>query len=148
MMLNASPTQEDYLEVILRLLDQRGNARVRDIAHELAVHKSTVSAALRVLAAKNLVSYAPYEAVSLTPDGRNVAEAVLRRHAMIKKFLVEVLAVPEDSAEATACRLEHHVGPAVVQRIEAFLSFVHRSPSGRRIHSEFRRYLRKKGKAS
>jgi DtxR family Mn-dependent transcriptional regulator len=42
-----SSTLEDYLEAILVLTERTGAARVRDIASELSVHKSTVTAALK-----------------------------------------------------------------------------------------------------
>jgi len=143
----ASPVQEDYLEVILKLLAERGAARVRDISRRLHAHKSTVSSALRTLAAKNLVDYSPYEAVSLTPAGRRLAEKVVRKHNTLKLFLTQILEIPEDRAEQNACRLEHHLGPLVLRRMEKFLEFATRDPAGRdlnRAFAVFRRRQRRK----
>ena len=50
-----SSTLEDYLEAIFRLEKTKRTARVRDIAQTVGVSKSTVSAALKSLAGKNLV---------------------------------------------------------------------------------------------
>lgn len=122
----------------------RRSARVRDIARELSVHKSTVSSALRKLADKGLVDYAPYEVVSLTPAGLRVAQKTARKHETLRNFLAEVLAVPADRADRNACRLEHHLGPVVLSRMETFMEFLDRNQSARRAIRGFSLFVKKK----
>jgi len=112
-----SSTLEDYLETILSLAEEKGAARVRDIASRLGVHKSTVTAALKALAEKGFVNYAPYEIATLTKEGARIAERVTHDHEAIQWFLKEMLLVDDDVAEANACRMEHVIDKRVVERL-------------------------------
>ena len=120
---------EDYVEIILALERDAGTARVRDIAERFGVSQPSVTGALRALKAKGLVRHEPYAHVTLTPAGRRVAGEVERRHRVLKEFLTAVLALPEAEANAAACRMEHVLAPAVVDRFCALAAFVHASPS-------------------
>jgi len=128
--LELTPQSEDYLEVIFRAIGQKGIARAGEISRRLSVHKSTVTAALKGLAEKGLVNYTAYEPVTLTPAGRRVAEEVARRHEAICRFLLDVLAVESDTAEANACRMEHAMDADVADRLLWFMDFVKRCPRG------------------
>ncbi|MFO7899658.1 MAG: metal-dependent transcriptional regulator [Planctomycetota bacterium] len=114
-----SAALEDYLEAIAELTGQDGGARVGDIARALSVHKSTVTAALKSLAEKKLVHYAPYERARLTRRGRRIAREVRRRHRLIRRFLIDVLCLDEDAADENACRMEHVVDADVLRRLAA-----------------------------
>lgn len=111
---------EDYLEAIFNLCRFDSSARSRDIAESLNVHKSTVTAALKSLGQMNLINYAPYEAVTLTPEGKRLAEDVVRRHAALKDFFINVLRVDENIAETAACGMEHSVPREIVQKLASF----------------------------
>jgi DtxR family Mn-dependent transcriptional regulator len=126
-----STTGEDYLEAIFRLVDEKGVARVRDIAAALSVHKSTVSTSLKSLSEKGLVNYSPYEITTLTPQGREIAEDVVRRHEIIRDFFVQILALEHDVADANACRAEHILDAEVLERLAGFAKFVGDCPSAR-----------------
>jgi DtxR family Mn-dependent transcriptional regulator len=119
-----SATLEDYLEAILALSQVGGDARVRDISERLSVHKSTVTAALKTLSEKQLVEHEPYGAVVLTDAGRRIASRVARNHAVVKRFLQDVLLVDAQTAEDNACRMEHVMDKAVLDRLVAFAEFM------------------------
>jgi DtxR family transcriptional regulator, Mn-dependent transcriptional regulator len=125
-------TMEDYLEAIAWLVGDSGSARVRDIAAALTVHKSTVTAALRTLAEKGLVNYAAYEHATLTAAGRKIADDVIRRHEIVRSFLMQVLALNSDVADANACRMEHILDAEVLDRLACFAEFVKKCPSAQR----------------
>lgn len=125
-----SPEMEDYLETIAALSRTLGEARVTDIAARLAVRKASVTQALQALAAKGLVSYRPYVSPTLTATGRGIAERVQQRHDVLKSFLVKVLLIEQDLAEANACRLEHAVDREVLEHLAHFMDFVQRCPRG------------------
>lgn len=122
-----SVSQEDYLETILDLIAEAGAARVRDIARRMNVAKSSVTVALRSLAARNLVNYEPYQLVSLSEKGRMAAENIRRRHDTLRSFLVEVLGVDEPTANANACRIEHAVGNGIMRRLSCFVEYMSHS---------------------
>lgn len=115
-----SATLEDYLEAILKQVERDGAARVRDIAADVSVHKSTVTAALRALSEKGLVNYVPYGSVTLTGAGRHIAESVKHDHEVICAFLRDILLVEEPEAEMNACRMEHVMDRAVLDRLVVF----------------------------
>ena len=112
-----SAKAEDYLETILRLSEMPRGARTGDIAAELNVQPSTVSAALRSLTEQGLVDYTPYGAVGLTPKGRQVAEEISGRHVALRRFLTDTLGLPQEDAEMAACGMEHDATPLVVERL-------------------------------
>ncbi|MDD5564144.1 MAG: metal-dependent transcriptional regulator [Thermoanaerobaculaceae bacterium] len=119
---------EDYVEIILALERDEGMARVGDIAARFGVSKPSVTGALRALKAKGLVRYEPYAHATLTVAGRRIAAEVTRRHRVLKAFLTDVLALPEGEANAAACRMEHVLAPAVIDRFCAFADFVQANP--------------------
>jgi len=125
-----SATLEDYLGVISRLQKERKYARVRDIAKRSKVAKSAVTFALRTLSEKGLVNYEPYEPVTLSPEGSEQAERILLRRRILEDFLVNVLGLAPDRAEAAACGMEHAIDPESMERFVCFLAFVHRNRDG------------------
>ena len=144
-----SAALEDYLEAMARVIAEKGTARVRDIAAALSVHKSTVTGALRSLSEKGLVEYAPYEIATLTPKGQEVARRIAHRHDVIRDFLVEVLSVNEELAEANACRMEHDLDREVLERLRLFAEFVNRCPHcGSERLEAFQEYYRRESELS
>jgi DtxR family transcriptional regulator, Mn-dependent transcriptional regulator len=123
-----SESLEDYLETIFLLIREQAVARSRDIAARLKVSRPSVTGALQALAERELVYYEPYGHVTLTPSGVAAAQKVLRRHEVLKDFLVRVLSVDPDEADANACRMEHAVSKTVVDRLVEFADFVETCP--------------------
>jgi DtxR family Mn-dependent transcriptional regulator len=117
-------TMEDYLEAIYRLQESKGIARVKDIAKRLRVRRPTVSGALQALIGRGLVTHEPYEHVVLTRKGLEIARETTRRHEGIKRFLTEVIRVPEKAAERQACEMEHAIDRDTLDRLVWFSEFV------------------------
>jgi DtxR family transcriptional regulator, Mn-dependent transcriptional regulator len=139
---NISAVQEDYLEAIITLEKEHGRVRVRDLAEKLGVHKSTVTAALKMLTEKGLIDYAPYGRIVLQAEGRDAAQRVAGRHVLLRKFLQDVLLLDAVLAENNACRMEHVMDPAVLLRIEQFYSYLHeREAAECKWFSGFKAYL-------
>jgi len=137
-------SQEDYLEAILLLVRRGQVARVRDIAKLLNVGMPSVTAALKALSKRELVNYDPYQVITLTDRGQEVAEGVSRRHDLLNRFFVDVLGLDEATAEANACRMEHAVDSALVERLTKFVEFIHDCPrAGEDWVGEFAAYCSK-----
>lgn len=117
-------TMEDYLEAICRLQESKGIARVKDIAERLRVRTPTVSGALQALVSRGLVTHEPYEHVVLTRKGLKIARETTRRHEEIKRFLTEIIRVPEKAAERQACEMEHVIDRDTLNRLVWFSEFV------------------------
>lgn len=121
-------SMEDYLEAILHIASEKGAARAKDISKRLKVNSSSVTGALRALAERGLVNYAPYDVVTLTPKGMRVARDVNRRHEVLRDFFVKVLAVEDAEAEEGACKMEHAVPRNVLERLVQYIDFLESCP--------------------
>jgi len=115
-----SESLEDYLEMIFVL----GGVQVRsvDIATKMKVSKASVNRAVNSLMEKGLVSKAPYGEISLTEIGKATSERVLKKHLVIRKFLTEVLGVPETIANDEACGIEHNISDETLAKLEKLVN--------------------------
>ncbi|RLC28032.1 MAG: DtxR family transcriptional regulator [Deltaproteobacteria bacterium] len=137
-------SQEDYLEAIFHISSEKHAARAGDIAKRLKVNASSVTGALRVLSDKGLINYAPYDLITLTPAGREVATDVIRRHEVLRDFFIRVLDVDEKAAGEGACGMEHSVPRIVLDRLVKFLEFMELCPrAGIDLIRAFRTYYEK-----
>lgn len=125
-----SASLEDYIEAIYHIVEEKLVARSKDIAARLDVSRASVTEALRALAKKELINYAPYEAITMTEQGRKVAEDVIFRHDSLKRFFTEVLAIEPGQAEEAACKVEHAAPPEVISRMIDFITFLQVCPRG------------------
>ena len=125
-----SASLENYLEAILRIAREKQAARAKDIGKLMQVSRSSVTGALRALAERGLINYAPYDLITLTDRGKAVAEDVARRHEVLRDFFVNVLAVDQGEADAVACKIEHVISEGILDRFVAYLEFVERCPRG------------------
>jgi DtxR family Mn-dependent transcriptional regulator len=123
-----SDSLEDYLEAIHHIARAKGAARGKDISERLKVNRSSVTGALRALAEKKLVNYAPYDLVTLTPEGGLLAERIIHRHEVLKDFISRVLGMDERIAEENACRMEHAASEEVLDRLAQFIDFIRVCP--------------------
>ena len=121
---------EDYLEAIYHIVSDKKAARAKDIAVRMAVNSASVTGALRLLAEKGHINYAPYDVITLTPTGETLARDIVRRHEILKDFFIKVLDVDEAEAEDSACKMEHAVSPLIVDRLVRFVEFIQICPRG------------------
>jgi len=125
-----SSNMEDYLEAIFHISAEKQAARAKDIADRLKVNKSSVTGALRSLSEKGYVNYAPYDIITLTDEGKIIAEDVVRRHETLKDFFIKILLVEEKDAEEASCKIEHAISDQILNRIINFVEFVEICPRG------------------
>ncbi len=125
-----SASLEDYIETIYHIIEDKIVARSKDIATRLEVSRASVTEALRALSKKELINYAPYEAITLTDKGREVAKDVVFRHEALKRFFTEVLAIDDKTAEEGACKIEHAAPHEVISRMINFMEFLRLCPRG------------------
>ncbi len=59
--INLSTSQEDYLEAIYHIVQDKLVARSKDLVERLAVNSSSVTQALRILGDKNLILVVAWE---------------------------------------------------------------------------------------
>lgn len=123
-------SQEDYLEAIYHISAKKMASRAKDISKRLEVRASSVTGALRTLGKLGLINYAPYDLITLTDEGRVVAEEIVRRHEALEHFLVNVLGVDQKEADEAACKMEHSVPKEIVDRFVKYAEYVEKCPKG------------------
>ena len=142
MITGQSSSMEDYLEAIGRLSEAGNIARVTKLSKELGVSKPSVSAALNKLAKAGLLQHERYGSIELTTEGRRVADDVIRRHEIMRRFLTEILGIDRERAEEDACRMEHVLSPASLERFSKFVEFLTSCPQSEPAwHKGFSYYL-------
>ncbi len=112
---------EEYMEAIYRFSNQQKSVRITDIALELGLSKPSVNRAVNTLKKQGYVLHEPYGDIILTDTGRELGFALVNRHKMIKKFLVDVLELSHDDAEAEARRMEHSISGSTVDKMASFM---------------------------
>lgn len=136
-------SMEDYLEAVVMLRSRGRSVRVKHISQELGVKAPSVSAALRKLSEDGLVEHERYGQVRLTPAGEKSARNVLRRHEVLRRFLSDILGVSAKTAGDDACRMEHSVSPATLERLSKLVEFAEACPQDRPPWVEnYRRYTK------
>ncbi|MBR2435200.1 MAG: metal-dependent transcriptional regulator [Lentisphaeria bacterium] len=109
---------EDYLETIAELIAEEGHAHTKKIAERLNVRMPSVTSILQQLEQMNYITYRPRYPVVLTAEGKQAADRVIRRHQVLHKFFLDILGLPFDKAEETACRVEHSIEEEDIERFE------------------------------
>jgi len=123
-----SASLEDYLETIYFLSREEGNARPKEIAKRMKVRAASVTGALKALAEKGLINYAPYSSATLTDSGREIAGGIAKKHEALLHFFTQVLGVDADEAEEFACSMEHNIPDHILQRFVRFAEYTERCP--------------------
>src|SRR5215468_12680360 len=98
---------EDYLKAIYALKTSGVEVNNSALANYLDVSPASATNMVKKLAELALVEYTPYQNVTLTPLGEQLALEVLRHHRLIELYLHEKLNLPWDQVHAEAEKLEH-----------------------------------------
>lgn len=122
---------EDYVTLIWKAYEwPGGRPATTDLAEQLGVTASTVSANLKKLARDGYIDYEPYGLITLTEEGRTIAVEIVRRHRIVETYLVEALGLTWDQVHDEADRLEHADSDLVLERMNVVLGRPDRDPHG------------------
>lgn len=115
-------SKENYLRIIIELEKEAEKgikgARSVDIAKKLNITRASVSEMLRKLAKEKLISMQKYSKVSLTKQGKGIADKILKRNELIKEFMIKALKLNQQTAEDEAHSLEHSLSEDSIDRIK------------------------------
>lgn len=114
-------SMEDYLKTILILHRENGAVRSLDVAEALHVTKPSVCRAIKFLREGGFLTMDEGKCLSLTDNGRDVAEKVYQKHFALQTLLVSLGVCPE-TAERDACGMEHVISEETFDRIRRFLA--------------------------
>ncbi|WP_422660691.1 transcriptional regulator MntR [Paenibacillus sp. EC2-1] len=134
-----TPSMEDYLERIYKLIDEKGYARVSDIAEGLEVHPSSVTKMIQKLDKDEYLIYEKYRGLVLTSKGKKMGKRLMARHQLLEEFL-GLIGVLEENIYKDVEGIEHHLSWDSITRIETLVEFFKRDENRiqelRDIHNE------------
>ena len=113
-----------HLLAIAELRELRGYARVTDVARHLNITVGSASANLKSLKGRGLIVEDDNRFLSLSSEGEQLAQAVVKRKDLLLRFFTTVLGVREEQAEIDACKTEHLLSAETTRKLEAFLDSV------------------------
>lgn len=99
---------ENYLETILILSKKQPDVHAIDICSYLGYSRPTVSIVLKKMKDTGLVTVDADNHITLTDEGKKVAEHVYERHTVLSEFFM-LLGVKRDTAIDDACKIEHDI---------------------------------------
>ncbi len=123
-------TTEMYLRTIYDL-EEEGVVPLRArIAERLEQSGPTVSQTVSRMERDGLLHVAGDRHLELTDKGRGLAVAVMRKHRLAERLLVDVIGLPWEEVHAEACRWEHVMSEDVERRLVQVLDNPTVSPFG------------------
>jgi len=123
-------TTEMYLRTIYDL-EEEGVVPLRArIAERLEQSGPTVSQTVSRMERDGLLHVAGDRHLELTEKGRSLAIAVMRKHRLAERLLVDVIGLPWEDVHAEACRWEHVMSEEVERRLVQVLDNPTTSPFG------------------
>lgn len=111
-----TPSMEDHIEQIYILIEQKGYARVSDIAEALSVLPSSVTKMVQKLDKDGFLIYEKYRGLTLTTKGMKLGKKLVKRHELLEEFL-RLIGVEEENIYADVEGIEHHLSWNSIDRI-------------------------------
>ena len=133
-----SQSAEDYLERIHELIQEKGYARVVDIASSLGVQRASVTSMVQKLGELGYLNYVKYRGLVLTEKGREVATRIQQRHETLSRFF-SLFGLSLETQQQDIEGIEHHLSPATVDVLADLAHFFEGHPAVLKKFSQTRR---------
>ncbi len=122
-----TPRKEDYIEIIYELIREKGYAKPVDIASHLHVRPPTVTGMLSKLGEEQLLVHERYGGIILTEKGKNMADSIGKRHALLVSFL-KLLGAGEATAQKDTEGLEHYIDTETLDQLSKLVDYANKNP--------------------
>lgn len=122
-----TPSMEDHIEQIYLLIEQKGYARVSDIAEALSVLPSSVTKMVQKLDKDGFLIYEKYRGLTLTAKGLKLGKKLVKRHDLLESFL-RLIGVKEENIYNDVEGIEHHLSWNSIDRISDLVLFLEENP--------------------
>jgi len=119
---------EDHIEIIYSLIEQKGYARVSDIAEALSVLPSSVTKMVQKLDKDGYLIYERYRGLMLTPRGQKLGKRLVKRHDLLEQFL-RLIGVEEERIYGDVEGIEHHLSWNSINRIADLVQVLEEDPA-------------------
>jgi DtxR family Mn-dependent transcriptional regulator len=127
--------EEEYLQSIFWLQEAGLPMTAANLARAMQLSAPTVHEMIGRLEKDGYVHRDESKRLEFTPEGREHAEGIVRRHRLIERFLTDVLGIPWDEVHEEAERLEHAMSPVLEARMLAAIGDAKTCPHGHPIDS-------------
>lgn len=122
-----TPSMEDHIEQIYLLIENKGYARVSDIAEALSVLPSSVTKMVQKLDKDGYLVYEKYRGLTLTPKGQKLGKRLVQRHDLLEQFL-RIIGVDEERIYEDVEGIEHHLSWNSIDRIADLVQLLEEQP--------------------
>lgn len=121
--MNLHESGQMYLETILVLSKTLPSVRSIDIVEHMGYSKPSVSRAVGLLKTGGFILVDKNGYISLTEEGKEVAETIYERHNILTEALTRIGVDPETASE-DACKIEHAISDKSIAAIKVYLNNV------------------------
>lgn len=122
-----TPSMEDHIEQIYLLIENKGYARVSDIAEALSVLPSSVTKMVQKLDKDGYLVYEKYRGLTLTTKGQKLGKRLVQRHDLLEQFL-RLIGVDEERIYEDVEGIEHHLSWNSIDRIADLVQLLEEQP--------------------
>jgi DtxR family Mn-dependent transcriptional regulator len=126
----ATVAEQEYLETLFWLYEAGLPMTGANIARAMQLSPPTVHEMVGRLERDGYITRGTDKVIAFTDNGREHAEAIVRRHRLIERFLTDVLGIPWDEVHEEAERLEHAMSPVLEERMLAAIGDAKTCPHG------------------
>lgn len=113
-----------YLMAVHRLLNEQGYARCADVAKELGIARSSSSLGVHLLIDKKYLKEDANKFLQLTHEGKELAEEIIGKKVVLKRFFQDILQVKAHQAEIDTCKIEHLISSETGASLLDFIRFM------------------------
>ncbi len=121
---------EDYLKAIYEVQNSENRVSTNALSEKLGVSPASVTAMVKKLSDRRLITHKRYQGVELTSAGAKIALEIVRHHRLVELYLKEALGVPWDKVHQEAEKWEHVLSEDLEDRIDEFLGYPVTDPHG------------------
>jgi DtxR family Mn-dependent transcriptional regulator len=111
----------EYLEALYEMDEESIPTQQARLAEWLAITPASVSEAVKRLSLRGLVTTGDDRLIRFTPEGERLARALVRRHRLAERFLVEVIGLPWHLAHEEATEWGRVISDRVEDRLVEIL---------------------------
>lgn len=126
----ATVAEEEYLQSLFWLHEAGLPMTGANVARAMQLSAPTVHEMIGRLERDGYITRSSNRMISFTESGSAHAEAIVRRHRLIERFLTDVLGIPWDEVHEEAERLEHAMSPVLEERMLAAIGDAKTCPHG------------------
>ncbi len=119
-------SMEDYLEMMYRIVEEKGYVRAVDLAESLNLQASSITKMIQKLDEAGFINYEKYRNIALTELGKEYGAFLVWRDKTLKEFLQ--LLTSQANIDDQVEGMEHYITPKTMTLVVSLISFFKKNP--------------------